>query len=201
MSIVTIISLAFAVFILAIIPGPGVFVTVSVALSRGFYRSTGVIAGIVLGDVIYLILAIFGLYQLTNVLGDVFNYVKYLGACYLFFLGCKLFTHHPSSARRVVKEGGSWWNEISLGLAITLCNPKVIFFYAGFLPLFVNISALALPDVVAIGLIVAVVLSGTLLGYAYLSSKIRHINTNSMIPGRIAGSLLIISSILLAIKA
>ena len=54
MTLMSITGLAAAMFILAITPGPGVFATVSRALSSGFRQAVPVVAGIVIGDLIFL---------------------------------------------------------------------------------------------------------------------------------------------------
>ena len=44
-------------------------------------------AGILLGDLVYLVLALQGLATLAQSLGTVFVWVRYLGAAYLIYLG------------------------------------------------------------------------------------------------------------------
>ena len=61
MTIYSAIGFSIAMLILAASPGPGVFATVARALASGFRPSLAVIIGIVLGDVIYLLFAAFGL--------------------------------------------------------------------------------------------------------------------------------------------
>ncbi|MGD9325027.1 MAG: LysE family transporter, partial [Desulfobacterales bacterium] len=61
MTIYSAIGFAVAMLVLAASPGPGVFATVARALASGFRPSFAVICGIVAGDVIYLLFAVFGL--------------------------------------------------------------------------------------------------------------------------------------------
>jgi len=68
MTILSLLSLAGAVFILAVTPGIGVAATVSQAVARGFRSASLVVAGIVLGDIVYLLAAIYGLALLPKVL-------------------------------------------------------------------------------------------------------------------------------------
>lgn len=92
MSLLNIFAFAGAMFLLAITPGPGVFATVSRALASGFSNAAFVVFGIILGDLIFLLSAIFGLSAIASIMGDFFILVKYLGGIYLLFLGYKILT-------------------------------------------------------------------------------------------------------------
>ena len=68
MTLFSILGLATAMFLLAITPGPGVFATVSKALSSGFNRTVPVVVGIIVGDLIFLMFAIYGLSMIAGTL-------------------------------------------------------------------------------------------------------------------------------------
>ncbi len=170
MTFYTMLAFASAMFLLAITPGPGVFATISRGLASGFNNAAYVVLGIVLGDIIFLLLAIFGLSAIATVLGDFFVIVKYFGGAYLLYLGYKILTSKEvdTSVEGVVEL--SWKKNFLTGLLITLSNPKVILFYLGFLPTFVNLQTLTAVDIVIISIIVTIVLGGVMLGYAYSAS-------------------------------
>merc|ERR1711879_96426 len=163
-------AFAAAMFLLAITPGPGVFATISRALASGFNNASFVVLGIVVADIIFLLLAIFGLSAIATVLGDFFVIVKYLGGGYLLYLGYKILTSKEIETNVEAKEEISWKKNFLAGLLITLSNPKVILFYLGFLPTFVNLHSLNMIDIIAICIIVTIVLGGVMLGYAYSAS-------------------------------
>jgi len=71
--------------VLAASPGPGVFATVARSLASGFRPALAVICGIILGDIIFLLLATFGLSMIAQALGDLFLVVKICGGAYLVF--------------------------------------------------------------------------------------------------------------------
>lgn len=163
-------AFAGAIFLLAITPGPGVFATISRGLASGFNNAAFVVLGIVIGDIIFLLLAIFGLSAIATILGDFFVIVKYLGGAYLLYLGYKILTSKVDDTNVEGVIELSWKKNFFSGLLITLANPKVILFYLGFLPTFVNLQTLTTIDIVVISIIVNIVLGGVMLGYAYSAS-------------------------------
>ncbi len=174
MTIESAIAFAIAMFILAASPGPGVFATVAQALGGGFRSALDVIAGIVTGDLIFLLLAVFGLTALARALGDLFIIVKIAGGGYLIWLGIKLWLAKPvlpvQNPGEKMQSGKQRWLG---GLFITLGNPKVILFYAGFLPTFMDLGSLTVGDLLVVAGLVAVVLVLTLGAYAYSASRAR----------------------------
>ncbi|OOY34834.1 LysE family translocator [Solemya velum gill symbiont] len=140
MTIISTLGLALAMFLLAITPGPGVFATVSKALASGFRHTLPVIMGIVVGDLVFLLFAIYGLAAIAETFNALFTVIKYLGAAYLIWLGVRLW-HARISLTDITEANYQSGKQSFLGgLSITLGNPKVILFYLGFLPTFVNLN-------------------------------------------------------------
>lgn len=96
MTIESSIAFTIAMIILAASPGPGVFATVAQALAGGFRSTLEVIAGIVAGDLVFLLLAVFGLSALARTLGEFFIVIKIAGGCYLIWLGIKMWLAKPA---------------------------------------------------------------------------------------------------------
>lgn len=170
MTLYSMLAFTGAMFLLAITPGPGVFATISRGLASGFNNASFVVLGIVLGDIIFLLLAIFGLSAIASILGEFFILVKYLGGAYLLFLGYKILSSKESETNVQGVHELSWRKNFLAGLLITLANPKVILFYLGFLPTFVNLQTLTFIDIFIVSTIVTIVLGGVMLGYAYSAS-------------------------------
>jgi len=204
MTVESVSGFAAAMFILAITPGPGVFAAVSQALSSGFRSSLELIAGIVLGDIVFLLLAIFGLSALVHILGDLFFIVRLAGGLYLIWLGWKMFTAMPSvSDTRTEGEKSSSTQRFLSGFLITLGNPKVILFYAGFLPTFVDLTCLKAYDILIIAGLIAVILTGVMSAYSYSASMSRKFFTGGKSLrnlNRCAGTVMIVTGMLIAIR-
>ncbi len=174
MTLLATVSFALAMLILAASPGPGVFATVARSLSCGFRPALAVVAGIILGDIIFLLFAIFGLAILAQTLGSFFIIIKLLGGSYLIWQGIKIFFSNTSLTDSETKVTSSKSGNFLSGLFITLGNPKVILFYCGFLPTFVSLAELTLADIFIIIAVIATVLAAVLGTYAWLASSARH---------------------------
>ena len=196
---------AVAMLVLAASPGPGVFATTARAMASGFRPALAVIWGIVLGDIIFLLFAAFGLSMVARVLGNLFFLVKICGGAYLVYLGVKIWLQkpelvlsHQNSASR-----SKWGNFVS-GIIITLSNPKVILFYCGFLPTFLDLSALTIIDLALVVVIITAVLSGVLITYAYLASRARRMFTNERAVTRLnraAGGVMVAAGVAIAVRS
>ena len=174
MTVYTTIGFFVAMLLLATSPGPGVFAVVASALSSGFKGTIPVICGIVMGDILFLLLAVFGLSVVATVLGDLFFLVRICGGIYLFILGMRLIFTKPRPTPESSKLSGT--NQLSRlisGLVITLSNPKVILFYCGFLPTFLDLSKTDAVDLVVIIGIVTFVLAAVMSAYALMVSRAR----------------------------
>ena len=171
MTILNLLAFASAMFLLAVSPGPGVFATLARALASGFSHAAVLVLGIVLGDIIFLLLAIYGLSSMAEILGSFFIFVKYGGGLYLLWLGIKIWRTETSNKLVQGVREDSWGKNLLSGLIITLANPKVIFFYLGFLPTFVDLSSLTNVDILSISAVVVMILGSVLLGYAFLATR------------------------------
>jgi threonine/homoserine/homoserine lactone efflux protein len=90
------------------------------------------------------------------------------------------------------------------GLIITLSNPKVILFYCGFLPTFLDLSTLTIIDLAFVVVIITAVLSGVLTTYAYLASRARRMFTNQRAVKRLnraAGGVMVAAGVAIAVRS
>jgi threonine/homoserine/homoserine lactone efflux protein len=203
MTLFSTLGLATAMFLLAITPGPGVFATVSRALSSGLKQTMPVIVGIVVGDLIFLLLAIYGLSAIAETFGTLFTIIKYLGGAYLICLGIKLWRSKAASLDITKSSSPSGKYSFLGGLSITLGNPKVILFYLGFLPTFVDLGSLSTIDVVVVSFVVSLVLGSVMLFYAFTASRARQLfksETAQSKMNKTAGSVMISTGAILLAK-
>ena len=203
MSLPSILGFSMAMLILAASPGPGVFATVARSLTSGFKKTLPLICGIILGDICYLLFAIFGLSFIAQAMGEVFMAVKLLGGAYLIILGIKIWRSDPTINIQKNLQPVTPGKNFLTGLLITLSNPKVIIFYCGFLPTFVHLETLETQDIVIISALVTTVLATVLCGYSFAAGRTRDLFTGSTALrnlNRTAGSVMAIAGVLIATR-
>ena len=175
MSVETIMTLLIVSFIIKATPGPGVFATLGRALFQGFGPTLVFIAGIMTGDVLYLLFAFTGLAVIAHQFGDFFLVVRLIGGGYLIYLGVRFWLAPPAAVEMVSVPSANRGKAFLSGLLLTFGNPKVILFYLGLLPTFVDLMRLSIADM---GLLTAMflgVLGSTLAAYAYAAARARRL--------------------------
>lgn len=161
--------LTFLVFaiLLALAPGPDTFITLRVTVAGGRQRGLWTVAGIVLANVVLGILAATGLGAVIQNAHTVFTVLRWVGVCYLAWLGLQAVW------AGVRGDGAGWQSEgggrlaphaaMRQGFVSTFTNPKALAFYLAVLPPFVSKDA-GLAELLAYALTLAV------LGAIYLVS-------------------------------
>lgn len=169
MTFATSLSLAIATFIFVMTPGPGVMAIVARTLTGGLL--TGVILGVglILGDLIYLTLTLASLHAFAESLIPFMQVVRVCGGLYLGWLGVMLFRAPPPKLDSEPLAGQKR-NLLMTGILISSSNPKVVIFYLSFLPLFIDMASLDVPQSFqVVSIITAVLLTGVVItsGLAY----------------------------------
>jgi threonine/homoserine/homoserine lactone efflux protein len=170
---------AAALSIAAFSPGPGIAAIVARVLGRGREGAIAFVAGMAIGDVVWLSLAILGLAVLAQSFHEVFALIRYAGAAYLLYIAVKMWTA-PAKAQEVeantMRE--SRIRLFAAGLAVTMGNPKTMVFYLALLPSLVDLSSvdgLAFTELVATTLAVLTLVFGF---YVVLALRARRLFSN-----------------------
>jgi threonine/homoserine/homoserine lactone efflux protein len=134
------IAFVIATTIMIALPGPSVLLTVAHSISFGWKRGVVTVAGATMGIAVQLTIATIGLTSLLNVVAHAFEWLRWIGAVYLIYLGIRQWrsTNDPLEfeTASVTKK-----NLFFQGLVITIFNPKSLIFIAAFLPQFINTAA------------------------------------------------------------
>jgi len=123
--------------ILLVIPGPAVFYIVSRSVGHG--RAAGLVSamGIAAGTLFHLAAATLGLSALLASSALAFQFVKYLGAAYLVYLGIRVLRSDVTLVLEAANGERQLAHIFGHGVLVNLLNPKTALFFLAFLPQFV----------------------------------------------------------------
>ncbi|MEM8578346.1 MAG: LysE family translocator [Pseudomonadota bacterium] len=184
-----------ALAVLFLTPGPVWVGLIARSLSGGFAAAWPLALGVVVGDVLWSLLAIFGITWILSLYGGLLEALKWVAAAIFVLMGIAVLR----SADKAIGTDGrlTWpglWAGFAAGLAVILGNPKAILFYMGMLPGFFDLTALTWVDVAMIaGLSALVPLVGNLGMAVFIDRARRLISSPRALAqmNRIAGVLLI----------
>ena len=140
-----------ALAILFFTPGPVWVALVARGVSGGFHAAWPLAVGVVVGDIIWPLLAIFGVSLLVEIYADFLTLLRYGGAVILVWMGVRTIrnANKPLVADGRLTASGMWAGFIA-GLMVIIGNPKAILFYMGVLPNFFDLNSVSTPDIVVI---------------------------------------------------
>ena len=203
MTFSSIIALFTAMVILAAIPSVSVLAVSTRSATSGFIHGVFTTVGIVVGDIIFIIIAIWGLSLLAETMGSLFVLIKYLGGAYLILLGIRLCRSKSKDAEMGEVVKSSLMSSFLTGLFITLGDQKATLFYLGFFPAFLDITKISYFDTGIIIAITILAVGSVKLGYAFMAHRAR-LFMSSKIRKRInvaAGCVMIAVGVFLVAKA
>lgn len=175
MHLVDLIIFAAALALAAASPGPSVIALIARTLVRGREGAAPLVAGIVLGDMVWLAAAALGLAALAAALGSLFFIVRLAAATYLIYLAWKLWTATAGATEVLpIRESDSRAGLFLTGLGMTLGNPKAMAFYLALLPSIVDLNHLTLIGFAELCGVITVVLVAVFGTYVALAHRARH---------------------------
>ena len=163
------------IFILFLTPGPVWMALVARTLSGGFGSAWPLALGVVIGDILWPIIAILGLSWVAMQYDGLLDLLKYVATLIFFVLGFSLISNPDRAVNndnRLTRPGQL--AGFIAGVAIILSNPKAILFYIGVLPGFFDLSRVTLLDIVAICTISAVLPFLGNLTLSIMVDRVRH---------------------------
>ncbi|SHG79388.1 LysE family translocator [Cognatishimia maritima] len=166
-----------ALGIAAVIPGPGIAALVGQALGGNQRASTMFLAGIALGDVTYLTVAVVGLAAIAKTFASAFIVIKFLGAAYLLYLAYKFWTSEGALTHVKRARAQSDGESFLAGYFVTLGNPKTIVFYLALLPTVLDLNNVHVTQWAILSVLTILVIFSALAPYMLLASKARTLMT------------------------
>jgi threonine/homoserine/homoserine lactone efflux protein len=179
MDLAGLVVFASALFIAAASPGPGIAAIVARVLGRGTSGAVAFTAGVAVGDVVWLTIAILGLAAIAQTFHGVFLAIKYAGAAYLLYLAWRLWTA-PVAAHAVGTDASreSRLRLFLAGLAVTMGNPKVMVFYLALLPALIDVAGMTVIGYAELVGVTLSVLAIVFTGYVVLAARARRLFTS-----------------------
>lgn len=169
----TLLASAAAFFVFAASPRPDNMTIVARTISNGAASGIAYGAGTVVGILIFLTLAAFGLSIIAAEMGVVMAILRYAGAAYLIWMGVKLWTAEPVVPDlQPVSGRRGLLSVFATGVALNLGNPKMPLFYVALLPNVVGAS-LTLGHVGVLSAVILAVEVVVIGGHVILASRAR----------------------------
>jgi threonine/homoserine/homoserine lactone efflux protein len=180
MTVAALAALFGAMVVLAATPSSSVLLVTTRSVASGFSHGASTAAGVVVGDLVFILVAVFGLSLLVEAVGDAWFLFKYVAAAYLLWLGVRLW-HSAGQARAPSQpQSTSLWSSFTAGLFLTLADQKAVLFYLAFLPAFLDLADLSWLDLAALVTITIVAVGGIKLAYAYAATRATALVTSSI---------------------
>lgn len=112
-------------------PGPDFLAVTHAAITTSRKSALAVAMGVILGNGVWAGAALVGIGSLFLLFPAFFIFLKFFGALYLCYLGCKLIKGARSElSTESLPRSFSTWHSVRKGFANTMSNPKAAIFYA-----------------------------------------------------------------------
>ena len=168
-----------ALFILFLTPGPVWVALIARAMAGGFHAAWPLALGVVVGDVLWPLLAILGVTWIVSVFADFMTVLRLVACLTFLFMGWVIIRNRDktiASDSRLTRPG--MWAGFLAGLAVILGNPKAILFYMGVLPGFFDLTRLTWSDIAVICVLSMIVpLIGNLILSVFIDRARRLVNS------------------------
>jgi len=129
-----------AVIGLALMPGPNGLLALTHGALYGRRLTLFTIGGGVLGFALLLALSMFGIGAVLGASVQAFTVMKWIGGAYLVWLGIRVWRSPPPALELAARASRPrhGWSLFRQGFSTAVINPKVVLFFAAFLPPFID---------------------------------------------------------------
>jgi len=201
MSLQLYLAFVVACIALALLPGPFVTLVIANGLRHGTRAALTNIVGAQAGLAIIIGIVAIGLTTLMATMGYWFDWVRFVGAAYLVWLGIKLIRAPivgvKADAPPPPPRGGFFLQ----GFVVTLSNPKVLVFFGAFIPQFMDMDKDHFSQVALLGATFMITGAITDSIYALLAGRARLFFSarRTLLLSRISGGFMIGGGVWLAL--
>lgn len=158
--------------LIIVTPGPDTATTIRNALRHGRRGALLTPLGTGSAILVHATVAAFGLSSLLRTAAGLYTVVRFCGAAYLIFIGIQAFrsarqpndgNHSPAGREKaaIIFSGAPYWQ----GFLSAILNPKLVVFFATFLPQFIAPEQAVLPRMLFLGATFDLMVIIWLMGY------------------------------------
>ena len=143
-----------ALFILFLTPGPVWVALLARSMSGGFQAAWPLALGVVVGDVIWPLVAVLGVSWIVSEVSWFMDVLKWVAVVMFVVMGVLIIRHADrelSENSRLTRPG--MWAGCIAGVVVIMANPKAVLFYMGVLPGFFDLTRVTAWDIGAICLL------------------------------------------------
>lgn len=184
--------------VVALSPGPGAVLSMSVGIRHGYRHALKAILGLQTALLLQLGLVGLGLGALLAASELAFLVVKLAGAAYLVWLGIQRWREPLALAEPGAEVNRAFYRQ---GILVNLGNPKAIVFIAALVPQFIDPAAPQWPQFAVIALTMCSLDSAVMSCYALLASRFRGVLSSprrGLLANRVFGGIFVAAGALLA---
>jgi len=121
--------------VLVVVPGPIVTLVISTSATRGARAGLITVAGSTVGNALLIAGIALGLSIVIQHAAAIFEWLRWIGAAYLIWLGIQAWRHGGAPAALEEPRGHVYFRR---GFLAAITNPKTIAFFTAFLPQFID---------------------------------------------------------------
>lgn len=156
-------------------PGPTAILMASQGAGNGTKRALFALLGIYCATAIYYALSATGIASLIVASNTLFQFIKWAGVCYIFYLG--LTALFSKSGGLVIQAGTPKRTPSALftqGFLVEFSNPKALLYFSAILPQFLDLTKPIAMQFLIMWATSFVMQSMACSGYAYLGERLVH---------------------------
>jgi threonine/homoserine/homoserine lactone efflux protein len=126
-----------ATIVIVMVPGPTVTLVVASGMRHGARAALLNVAGTLAGVALVFAVVCIGLASALAALGNWFDYIRFIGAAYLVWIGLQMLFSHGGAAEGAAPTAPRM-GFFAQGLLVAISNPKTLFFFGAFIPQFID---------------------------------------------------------------
>ena len=137
MALHTYLAYLLATIVIVMVPGPTVTLVVASGMRHGARAALFNVAGTLAGVALVFAVVGIGLASAIAALGGWFEYIRFVGAAYLVWIGLQMLVSHGKATADAAPPTPRM-GFFAQGLLVAISNPKTLFFFGAFIPQFID---------------------------------------------------------------